>query len=468
MQEEYLKKMKHLVKVELAEQGPTALGEEEECLARQEEADLQAGLTLYREEACRSGLIVASLEASAELAPLGPVSSSVLVMDVKANITSPVPAFEREPSEAPGRKGTEVRTIEEKGPSSYCGANPEEAEALVGLRVLGSIFGEASTCPMDDQLFHWPFDMEARALKILGDLIPVRPRAIREYNALGFAPSLDNEERGADERMLQKFLLDVWQKLSELEERIRLIDRPNVNIPSEWEFLEEALVKALSIAKERLEVKLERCRVEGIAKGERHFFFQLLEMGRRANRTTTKVGNLRLQKFSAQTSIRYLFDQVPHAQKETSRLLSEISAKRAEQEKAIDNAAASRESEAKALRAHGANPDTNGETSRAELEAVRGEVSVLQELVALLGSGEAELLVESETTRAKVAQLRTKLETSRVDLEYLQAALSQGGTYVSIIAKYLRSDIQGVERSKNAPTTPEGSPMGSQLAIIDC
>ncbi|KAL6001328.1 hypothetical protein ACLOJK_007062 [Asimina triloba] len=147
--DERSKKKKRLVQVRFEGQGPTALGEE--CLAGQKEVDLQDGLALSREEACRSGLI-----------------------------------------------DTEVRTIEEQGLLSYCGANPGEAGALVRCGVLRSIFGEVSACPTDDQLFRQPFDMEARALKILGDLLAVQSRAIRECHAPGFAPSLDEEGRGAD------------------------------------------------------------------------------------------------------------------------------------------------------------------------------------------------------------------------------------------------------------------------------
>ncbi|KAL6001482.1 hypothetical protein ACLOJK_007220 [Asimina triloba] len=86
-----------------------------------------------------------------------------------------------------------------------------------------------------------------------------------------------------------------------------------------------------------------------------------------------------------------------------SRLLSELRAMKAEQDKVVDSAIVAREeacrfsielvafrSEVEALHARGANPDV-----------VRGEVFVLQERVALLGSREAELLVESKVAWAE-------------------------------------------------------------------
>ncbi|KAL6006439.1 hypothetical protein ACLOJK_037393 [Asimina triloba] len=113
-------------------------------------ANLQAGLELSREEARHSSLIVASPEASMEPSPLVLASSSVPVADVEVDITSPRPAFEREPFEASGREGTEVRTVEEQGPLSCSGAGLGEAGAPVRHGALGSTFGEASLCPSDD------------------------------------------------------------------------------------------------------------------------------------------------------------------------------------------------------------------------------------------------------------------------------------------------------------------------------
>ncbi|KAL6001201.1 hypothetical protein ACLOJK_006933 [Asimina triloba] len=93
--------------------GPTALDEEEERLARQEKVDLQVGPALSHEEARSSGLIVISPKTSMGPAPLGLASSSVPMVNVEGDITSPIPTFEREPSKASDREDTEVRVTDE-------------------------------------------------------------------------------------------------------------------------------------------------------------------------------------------------------------------------------------------------------------------------------------------------------------------------------------------------------------------
>ncbi|KAL5976328.1 hypothetical protein ACLOJK_020659 [Asimina triloba] len=117
-----------------------------ERLASQEE-DLQAGLTLSREEACRSGLLVASPKALVDPAPLGLALSSVLVVDVRANITSSIPIFELEASKVSRRKDVEPRTVEEQGPSPRCGADLGEVGVPIRRGVLGPTFGETFSCP---------------------------------------------------------------------------------------------------------------------------------------------------------------------------------------------------------------------------------------------------------------------------------------------------------------------------------
>ncbi|KAL5978858.1 hypothetical protein ACLOJK_018753 [Asimina triloba] len=114
--EERSKKRKHLVKVDLAGQGLTALNKEaQERLARREE-DLQAGLTLSREEARRLGLFVTLLEASMDPVSLGPAPLPVPVMNIRADTTSPTPVLELETSEVPGREIVEADTVEPRGP----------------------------------------------------------------------------------------------------------------------------------------------------------------------------------------------------------------------------------------------------------------------------------------------------------------------------------------------------------------
>ncbi|KAL6004655.1 hypothetical protein ACLOJK_005210 [Asimina triloba] len=90
--------------------------------------------------------------------------------------------------------------------------------------ILASIFREASSCPSNEEIFCRPFNMEARAMKILGFLLPVESRGVRKNYALGLLLTLDVEGRGLGEQMLKKFLPDVWRELLELEERIRLVD----------------------------------------------------------------------------------------------------------------------------------------------------------------------------------------------------------------------------------------------------
>ncbi|KAL5980429.1 hypothetical protein ACLOJK_028337 [Asimina triloba] len=292
--------------------------------------------------------------------------------------------------------------------------------------------------------------------------------------------------------------------------------RPDANVPSEWEFLKEALAKARNMARERLEVELEQRWAKGMAEGERRFFFQLLEMGRHANPVEAlqeqaegavleilsvldvtraeqdeacndaegvSLAKQDLERALAdvEASIRGLSDQ--HAREETSRLLFELSAVKVERDKVIDSAKAAKEEasqfstelvtfrfEAEALRARGVDLDVNGERSRAELKAVRGEVSMLQE--------EVELLAESEVARTEVAQLRAELKASRADVERLQVALSQGGdalflgsisanSRAPVIAEYLQATFSGVQRSLSVPTTP-GVDMVSLLAGSRC
>ncbi|KAL5987084.1 hypothetical protein ACLOJK_041080 [Asimina triloba] len=173
--------------------------------------------------------------------------------------------------------------------------------------------------------------------------------------------------------------------------------------------------------------------------GEQRFFFQLLEVGQRANRVetlreetrravlelhsvldatrveldearddpggisltkkdlewalveaTTEAGDLRLQKLGLEASFWRLSDQVNHTREEASRLSSELDVEQAKQNEAVDRAATTREevlqffiklfalrSEVKALRARGADPSTDEESSHAGLKAMRGEASTL-------------------------------------------------------------------------------------------
>ncbi|KAL5973142.1 hypothetical protein ACLOJK_037169 [Asimina triloba] len=92
---------------------------------------------------------------------------------------------------------------------------------LVSSPVMGDV-DEASSCPSNEEIFRRPFNMEARAMKILGDLLPIASRSTRENYALGLLPSLDVEGLKLDEQMLREYVPDVWKELLELEERLHL------------------------------------------------------------------------------------------------------------------------------------------------------------------------------------------------------------------------------------------------------
>ncbi|KAL5985463.1 hypothetical protein ACLOJK_027447 [Asimina triloba] len=167
------------------ERGPTTLNKEaQECLARQDEENLQAGLALSHEEACYSGHFIASPEASVDHVSLELAPLSILVMDIRANTMSPTLILELETFEAPGREGVEADATKTQGSLPKCDTDLSEVKVPMRHGVMGSTFGEASSCPFGEQLFCRSFDMEARALKILGDLLPVQSRGIKESHAL--------------------------------------------------------------------------------------------------------------------------------------------------------------------------------------------------------------------------------------------------------------------------------------------
>ncbi|KAL5996489.1 hypothetical protein ACLOJK_026569 [Asimina triloba] len=165
----------------------------------------------------------------------------------------------------------EVEASEDRGPVPQCRAEPVEAEAFAHRGVLRATLGEISSRGVDDEIFRRPFDVEARALKILGDLLPIQSRSLRENHALGQVAPLDREGQRLAKLLLLEFLPDVWRKLMELKERIRLINgvaqvtrkvlRPNASFPSIWEHLEGLLASVVSeahrIVKEELGIELE-------------------------------------------------------------------------------------------------------------------------------------------------------------------------------------------------------------------
>ncbi|KAL6001361.1 hypothetical protein ACLOJK_007095 [Asimina triloba] len=86
-----------------------------------------------------------------------------------------------------------------------------EAVLTSGHRaILRATLGETSSCQGAEEIFLQSFNMEARALKILDDLLPVQSMSIRWNDALGLTPCFDKEGRGPVERVLRDFLPDVW------------------------------------------------------------------------------------------------------------------------------------------------------------------------------------------------------------------------------------------------------------------
>ncbi|KAL6006495.1 hypothetical protein ACLOJK_037449 [Asimina triloba] len=218
--------------------------------------------------------------------------------------------------------------------------------------------------------------------------------------------------------------------------------------------LEEVATKACDLMRERLEVERERYRVEGMVDEEWRFFFQLLKMGRRANRAEA----LQEEAKKAFLELRLVLDATRAELDEAlAKLSSEFAAMRAERDEVISRVMTAREevlwfstelfalrSEVEILLVRDADPGTDKESSRAKHEAARGEVLALQERVVILSSKESELLVESEIVQAEVARLRSELKTSRA--KGLQAVSPLGGNALSL-------------GSISANTQTSGSPM---------
>ncbi|KAL6003107.1 hypothetical protein ACLOJK_023330 [Asimina triloba] len=259
-------------------------------------------------------------------------------------------------------------------------------DASASLGVLGATLGETSLHSVDKEIFWCPFDTEVRALRILGDLLLVQSRNLRDNYDLGQAAPLDREERGPTELMLLEFLPDMKERIQLIdryafkveyhyhmlrgvvhlslgcprvrdlvgmshimsgEERWRVIAigkrleeagvvlvtrevlRPNASFSSAWECLEGSLAgivpEALHMAEEELGVKLVRRWVECIAKGEQCFFFHLIEMDEK-----TTVGlpeDLNAAMFERE-----------RAKEAATELLAELDATKAKRDEALNEA----------------------------------------------------------------------------------------------------------------------------------
>ncbi|KAL6005569.1 hypothetical protein ACLOJK_006136 [Asimina triloba] len=150
---------------------------------------------LSYEEARWSGLIVASPKAPTEPIHLRPVAP-VPVVDVEEDVVSLALVSWRGPSEAMtqmAREDSEAEVLEDRRPMPQRRAELAEAATSVGCGVLGATLGEVSSCSVDDEIFRCPLKIEARALKILGDLLSVQSRSLKKSHALGQTTPLDKE-----------------------------------------------------------------------------------------------------------------------------------------------------------------------------------------------------------------------------------------------------------------------------------
>ncbi|KAL6002293.1 hypothetical protein ACLOJK_034223 [Asimina triloba] len=489
--------------------GPTTLSKEaQESLARQDEENLQASLALFY-EAHRSGLLVASPEASMdsvslELGLLESMPPPILARDIGADTTSPIPILEPKTSEALDQEGVGADIARAQGSRPMHDADQGEVKAHVHRGVLGSIFEEVSFCPFGEQVFHRPFDMEARAMKILGDLLPelleqericlidgCSSRIEYRYHLLGKHFKFPMGRSHALDQFGVSNITDkerrkiiVARKRPEevgVEQVSREVLRPDISVHTEKELLDEVFAKVRGIARERLES--ERVELDGACDDAKGISLAKQDLERALAEVTTEADNLHLQKFSVKASLQRLSSQVEHAQGKTSRLSSELDVVQTEQDEAVGRIAAAEEnvlqsstklvalrSKTEALRARGADLEAcvssnSGESDTDTIWLYRilfggGQYasryrysepwSTLQERITVLSSRESELLAESKTMRAEVARLRTELKTLRV--KRLQVASTHGGdtlfsgsisvdTRASIIAEYLQSDI---------------------------
>ncbi|KAL6003237.1 hypothetical protein ACLOJK_023460 [Asimina triloba] len=207
-----LRKKRHLKKG----MGPVMLQEEEEeRLVRREEVDLHAALALSLEEAHYSSLAVSLAEPAnsrpAELVHLGPVEfiysrpvEPVDSMPVEATLRAPCqflgegllskPSGRQRATTVRGfptsqHKGYDKASRRPRGIENSC-RNMAATPTPVGCGVLGATLGETSSCSADEEIFWCPFDIEARTLKILSDLLPVSTWVAKE-TAVGLLKDLD-------------------------------------------------------------------------------------------------------------------------------------------------------------------------------------------------------------------------------------------------------------------------------------
>ncbi|KAL5977792.1 hypothetical protein ACLOJK_036815 [Asimina triloba] len=213
----------------------------------------------------------------------------------------------------------------------------------------------------------------------------------------------------------------------------KVVLRPNP-FPFIWECLATSLLAALSEARSRAEEELEASLEQHYIKGKGGGCRKGATPG--LVRCPTRTGGL--ERGYGQVAI-----DLVASRDERDETISGAEAAREEASKLSPELASAR-SEAKALRVQNVDSDVNRVESHAELEAIRGEVSLLHGQVALLGSRDRAAL--------RVQGFTVKLEASQAEVTCLRVESSQEGNAQSsgsvssdswslVIAEYLRIDV---------------------------
>ncbi|KAL6006481.1 hypothetical protein ACLOJK_037435 [Asimina triloba] len=410
-----------------------------EELVREEEANLQMVMTLSLEMA---RCVISSLEAPAE-----PDHSRTTDFSSAGSLDG-IPITTEKRRSARGKGAPRVIIIEEVGDLALTLTSMGEPEPPVCLEVLIVTFGEPSRAKVTRRFFWCPFDMEGWALKILGDLVPMQLMVVRENTVMGF---LDKDGRGPTKLMLQELLSHVWQEFCDLERRIHsingcfsqekyryhvlgkfppLIARDCIgrllvldNTPrsqGSHKFPRRSctlIPSPLSVSvwrppSQRLCLKLAAGWRKSLrlrtTKGEQSFFYELQEMGRRANPAATLevkamvvVEDLRQDLYAARL-------EQGHLKEDMAKLLAYLVVAKAERDKVVGDVEVSSlakrdlkkalveantegrekvsrlsaklivaKSKGEALQARAVGLDADGAESGAKLDAARGDILIL-------------------------------------------------------------------------------------------
>ncbi|KAL5978047.1 hypothetical protein ACLOJK_037070, partial [Asimina triloba] len=325
-----------------------------------------------------------------------------------------------------------------------CHANLREAGVSVRRGVLRATLGEMSSGSVDDQLFRHPFDVEPRALKIFGDLLPVQSKSLRKSHALSLTASLDKEGRELAELMLLEFLPDAWRELMKLEERIHLIDGCSSRAEYHYHVLRERV--CLSLGRPRVWDLFGMSRI-------------MSEEEHRKIITTESILRSRVKALweRAQEVLAGLIEELGAATlelgwaKETrAELLTELDAMRAERDKTRNDAEGTTLAKQGLEQALEEAAYAREEASRLsfKLSTMKDEATTLRDQVGNLGVKEVELSSKLESSQAEITQLQVELKVPRVkssqggrgDASGQVLGPAYGEHRALIISKYLCSD----------------------------